>query len=661
MTPSLIGWLAVAAAVQTAPQTLPPSQPFAHVLPAGPHGMGWRVPAVSDPRIADRCERIYDVTQRLARHLDEDPALLLATVSKSTEPFIRPNTGIVCGLSFLYRFGPYDEAEAGISRERLLREKILPMIGYLTQTHVTGPRATSDGKKWGDAWQSAHWVRALGRAAWFLGPDLPEDLAVQVRKVVAHEADRIASMEPPHQVRSDTKAEENAWNSGVLSAAAVLMPEHPRRPVWEKAFQKWALSSYLRPADQRSDKIVDGWPLAEQFTGANIYDDYTLENHDIVHPDYMTTFSLLLGSALDYAMTGRAMPKALLHNVPGIYENLKWFALPDGGFVYPSGQDWGLFRNPDWLNPHVCMAVFAGDPQAWELADRSLVTTEKMQARAQGAIFLPEENFFSSAHADKLYMFGTAWLMLHYAKHGPPEDLRRASAERRGVRHLESARIVLNRTPTAVHTLSWGTGVMAQCLPYRLDRIVSPHLRSGIGSIVAAGDVKPLPVKLVEAKVDAGTQAFTAELVVTHGDQVRAHLRFASHSDGRWEMSERLVALKDVRLSQVTTGLVGVLNNRRWIHERGERRMAMDDEQVTIASCSGQRLQRSGIRQVTIDSVLTVSSAKPLSILYQAATQPERSRVTDELYLNVLEGERAWRADDVISEHELAMRCTAEP
>ena len=117
------------------------------------------------------------------------------------------------------------------------------------------------------------------------------------------------------------------------------------------------MSSFLSPADERSDTVVDGRPVREQFTGANIYDDFTLENHGIVHPDYMTAFSLTLGCTLDFVMTGRQPPEALLYNVAPIYENLKWFWLPDGGFVYPSGQDWGLFRNADWLFKHVLMAV----------------------------------------------------------------------------------------------------------------------------------------------------------------------------------------------------------------------------------------------------------------------------------------------------------------
>jgi len=365
--------------------------------------MPLRLPLEAPVSVREMQSRIYQAAEKQAHYLlgtvrswNQDTALRLLTESKSGEHWIRPNTGAVEGFAFLHRFGPYHEKLVGVSRAELLSNTIVPMMRYLVATHMTGSRATSDQKQWGDAWQSAHWAQMLGRGAWFVWTDLPADLRAGVRRVVAHEAERIARSEPPHQLRLDTKAEENAWNSQVLSVAMLLLPEDPRRVDWEKAYQKWVMSSFLRPADERNETVVDGRMVREQFTGANIFDDFTLENHDFVHPDYMTTFSLSLGCASDFAMTGRRMPEALVFNVAPIYENLKWMLLPDGGFVYPNGQDWELFRNPSWLGKHVLMAVWAHDPDAWTWVLRTLDTLEKMQARPlDGAVFHPGEYFFA--------------------------------------------------------------------------------------------------------------------------------------------------------------------------------------------------------------------------------------------------------------------------
>ena len=84
------------------------------------------------------CDRVYSAAQKQAHHLldlvhpwEDDGTSLLLTDSKSGEHWIRPNTGTVAGLAFLYRFGEYDESSVGISRKTLLADYIVPMMRYL--------------------------------------------------------------------------------------------------------------------------------------------------------------------------------------------------------------------------------------------------------------------------------------------------------------------------------------------------------------------------------------------------------------------------------------------------------------------------------------------------------------------------------------------------
>ena len=608
--------------------------------------------------------RIYQALEKQAHYLlglvhpwDRDPQLLLVTDSRSDEHHIRPNTGVVAGLCFLHRFGPYEDGVVGVSRADLLGKTIVPMMRYLVATHVTGERATGDGKQWGDAWQSAHWAQMLGCGVWWVWDDLPADLRIAVRRVVAHEADRIAREKVPYQIKLDTKAEENAWNSRVLSIAVLLMPGDPRRAEWETAFRKWAFSSFLRPADAHSQPLVDGRTVASQFGGANIYDDFTLENHNIVHPDYMTCFSLSLSAGLDYVTSGRTPPECLLYNAGGIYENLKWFVLPDGGFVYPNGQDWQLFRNADWVGSHLLMAVFARDGDAWELANRSLDTLEKMQRRhASGAIYAPGESFFASTQSDRLVSLAGAWLTLKCADRIP-----RAFHEPLGVRRLDCGKIILHRTPAAIHTFSWGAAVMAQCVPLQLDRIVSPDSRNGIGHVTLKGAAKPLPVHIHRVEVTQGDDWFAADLTLDHGkDQIRAELQFRSNADGTWIAREKLVALSDVTTAEVATGLIGVLNDPGWVYEKGRREIVLDGRKEVIPALSGKTVAGAA-REITVDSALRIHSERPLQFRYAGAKTPERSRATDALALNYLGGDRSWRKGDVISEYQATIRTGIKP
>jgi hypothetical protein len=623
------------------------------------------LPEQTNPEIKNAQDRLYRLSLHQAHYVltlvhpwKEDPSLKLSTQSKSVEHFIRPNTGVIASFAFLYRFGPYDEKIVGVSRAELLEKNILPMMRYIADTHLTGTRPTSDGKKWGNQWQSAFWAQMLGRSAWWIWADLPDDLRQSIRRVVTFEANRFVDKKPPHALVKDTKAEENAWNSMIFDVAILLMPSDPKRPVWEKEFQRWAMSAYLRPADEHSAKIVDGRPVSEQFGGANIYDDFTLENHGIVHPDYMGAFTLTLTCAIDYAMTGRPAPEALLHNTREVYENLKWFFLPDGGCVYPNGEDWDLFGSTfDWSEVNVLMSAFAQDADAWPLLQKNLATGEKMQSRgAEGSLYKDQETVYEGAQHLVGEELAREWLTLQTIR-----KLTDRSLPLLGMKRLDSGKLILHRTPKAIHTFSWGPVVMAQCVPWRLDRVVSPDQRDGIGQVRLINDRKVLPVKLVSADVEDSADGFTADVTIDHGDAIRAKLRFRSNADGSFVIREKLTALRDLTTSEINTGLIGILNNPFWIYESHSRKIKFDGETTAVPALSGKTVETAGVRQIDVDGALKIESPAPLAARYMGAKEMDRGRATDKLYLNYLDGERNWKSEQVISTFETTLTPQADP
>jgi hypothetical protein len=610
------------------------------------------------PDLQPASTRLYGALMRQAHYLlatvhdwEQDPSMRLLTESQSAEHWIRPNTSTLVGLAVLRRWGPYDAEIVGVSRDQLLDETIVPMMRYLVATHRTGDRTTSDGKPWGDAWQSAHWAYALGRAAWFVWEDLPTDVRAGVRRVVRHEAERFVDAAPPHGMVGDTKAEENAWNSRIFSAAVLLMPNDPRRAAWEQAFARWAISSFMRPSDARCRQMVDGRPVADWFSGACIFDDFTCENHGFVHPGYMGCIGLTLSCHLDFRLSGRETPRAVAWNASGVYENLKWMATPDGGYIYPSGQDWGLFRNPQKAHLHVLMASFEGDADGWSLAQQGWDAMERMQARStDGRVFLPDEYRFASTQHDTIAMFGLQWLYLHVA-----DPIRDEPTARWGTRHLESGGLILQRTPGAFVTLSYGAKVMAQIAAMRQDRIVSPDQRSLIGSVYPVDSPRPPNLKVSAVDVDVNDDRFTARLAVDHGPNVRANLVFRTDPDGTLYVQEQLIAVQDVTLRRVATGMIGVLNNKQWIYETGSRTISLDDHPTPIPAHSGKTLDGTA-NNVTIDGVMKITSKTPLDIRYVAAEGPERGRATDRLFLNYIDEQKTWKAGETISRYEVTIR-----
>ena len=622
------------------------------------------LPEFPSPQIANLADRLYVILEKQCHYLlglvkpwKGDPQYKLLTESRSAEHWIRPNTGAVQAFCFLYRFGPYDEKLVGMSRETLLRDIIVPMIRYLTETHVTGSQLTGDGRKWGDAWQSAHWAQMLGRGAWFIWNDLPEDLRSAVRRVVRHEAERIAQSQPPARLRGDTKAEENAWNAQILSVAWLLMPHDPQADQWMQQFQRWTLSAFLRPSDQHATEVVDGRPVAEQFTGANIFDDFTLENHGFVHPDYMSTFTLSMGCVTDFRMTGRREPQSVLWNVRGIYENLKWFILPDTGFVYPSGQDWTIFRQPAWLSAHILMFVYGRDGEAWDLALRTVEVIERMQARSpEGAIYDPSEFFFPSTQTDIAQALARAWLHLHFAD---PAAMGKYQP-RTGAKHLRFGKIFLYRTPRLITALSYGSVIMGTFTPNQRDRLISPDQRSLVGWITLSGSTEPLPLRLLRAEFSEKDESFEGILHLSHGDAILAEWALTGDISGRVRIREKLIAQRDYTIQEVATGLIGVLNNRRWIFEQGKREIRLAGESKIIPAHSGIRWAAPRTDHVRIDHVIEIELAPPRDVLYVGATQPERGRATDRLVLNHISGPRDVHAGDVIAEWSTTITATPQ-
>jgi hypothetical protein len=626
--------------------------------------MPLKLPEQANPEIRELQTRIYLLAQRQIKHMltlvhpvGNNPEHKLLTGQEPGSDWVRRNAAAVEAFAFLYRFGPYEEKRVGIGRKELLEKNIVPVMRYITSTHLTAPGPIEEEANWGDSWQSALWAQHLARAAWWAWPGLPDDLRQSVRRVIAHEADFLADQTPPHQLKRNTKAEENAWMSMIFDKAVLLLPSDPRRPKWEKAFQRWALSSFLRPADEHSREIVDGRTVAEQFTGANIYDDFTLENHNMVHPDYMGAIIFPMGCSLEFAMTGRTPPQAIRHNADRIYTNLKWFFLRDGGCLYPNGEDWELFNIQDWTDQNVIMAVYTDDPDAWAITRRCWATTEKMAARrSDGSICIPEEIYYPGEVEGLGEELARYWLMFQGMKkiNDHPQPLL-------GIKRLDSGKLILHRTPKAVHSVSWGAVVMAQCVPWRLDRVVSPDKGNGVGYIRLENQKKNLPPRLQSAQVEDKADGFVADLVLHHGDAVRAELQFRSNADGSFVIQEKLTALRDIATAEIATGAIGVLNNPKWVYETHKRRIQFDDRTTEVPALSGIIVESEGVRRIDVDGGLAVKGAAPLAARYIGTKEIERGRATDHLYLNYRGGERKWKKGEVISTFEATLTPQGEP
>lgn len=572
------------------------------------------------------CQQAHYLLGKVGEY-EHNPAMKLLTKSIHGEHGIRPNTGTIMGFSFLYRFGDYNSKLVGVERSTLLTEYIIPMMNYVVATYDSIP--TSDGKSWNRQWQSAHWAYSLGKAAWYIGDDLPLALKDNICRIVKSEASRFYDVVPPHRVKYDTASEENAWNSQIFHVASLLMPDDPDYSKWQHLFCKWVLSSYITSNDMKSDTVISGFKISD-FEGANIYDDYTLENHNIVHPDYMCAFILSMQTAVDYKMTGREVPDFLLFNIPQIYDNLKWFSLPDGGLTYPSWQDWRIFRNPDWLINHVYMAIFAHDKDAFHYAGECLECIGLMQKRnLAGNVYDEIEYAFPSTQNDLMVYLAQTWQALHYAR-----DIDDSYTPKVGVRHFVDGKILLNKSRMFLHSLSYGNKIMFLPTVNNGDRVFDSHAGSGIGKIRLKGEDKYLPVSLKDIKIEKAPTSYKVTMVVNHGDAVEAHYEIKALED-RLEVKEVLLAMKDCTIDYLSTSEFGILNNKCWIREKGYRPLVYNNQSCCCESLSGKVFDIAA-NEFRIDNISFKLNRANKSFFskYAGAQKYNHARATDILSLN---------------------------
>lgn len=604
---------------------------------------------------ADLC---YRLIERQAHYLltlvkpwHGNSSYKLTTSSSGVEEHItRPNTGAVAIFSFLYRFGNYSDAIVGVSREQLLQETIIPMMRYLVSTHKTGPLTFDNGKHWGGSWQSAHWTHQLGQGACTIWKHLPSDLQQRILEVVKYEANRIAATHPPYALTYDSKSEENAWNAGAISVALMLMPEAPEVPTWEKALQRWLLSAYLCPNDANSQQMIDGKPLAEQFEGANIYNDYTLENHGLIHPDYMTACSLKGEIMIDYLATDRQMPDACMYNVDNIYRQLKTLLLPSGGFIYPTGQDWAIFRHCDWANIHAFCLFYYHDHEALFWLRKTLNVIDRMQQRhPDGRIYGENENYFPSSQTLAGLGLVDTWKMLMSAK---PVKARKPKSSIEQL--FPDGKFFIRRTPHSTHSIAWGSKIQIQSMATATDPIVAPDWQNGIGRIRLVSDKYSLQPKLDSIQIDTLKKGMSFRIAVRHGDAALSIINVQSNKNGELILSEKITALRPIRTARVTTMSLGILNHKSWIEEKGYRKVENSGTTRTVESMSGQSFPISG-QDISIDNRLFIHTTRPFNGSYTGAKDWNSSKLVDRLILNDLNTEKEWKTGEVINENSMTI------
>lgn len=349
------------------------------------------------------------------------------------EKFIRPATHQAFCLAIALKWGIYNPDITGVPPEEA-KARTIRMTKSLCYRHKA-----NTPKGWGDEWQSALWASQAALAAWFMWDELDETTRQLALNMLIHEANRFNDYKVPYYkdregkilFKGDSKSEENAWNSTILVAACVMLPDHRNWKTWNKKAIELQVSAYSLPDDWKKNKIVNGFPF-KKLEGSNIEENGTVINHNIIHPDYMAA---IMGSATNgwiYRLGGMKIPEASLVNGDVVYYAFTDLKFKDGKTIYvrnesngassnmyfPEGNDWGLKRQANYWLMDVMAEIYGWDQQSSIKAKDWAVTREakmlEMQNRDTTGQFYqsPKENSFASREEMIPYHLGFGYLGL---------------------------------------------------------------------------------------------------------------------------------------------------------------------------------------------------------------------------------------------------------
>jgi hypothetical protein len=260
------------------------------------------------------------------------------------------------------------------------RDEAMMYADWLVRSIACQHVAVSPGG-WGGGWQTAHWATLAGEAAWLIWDRLTPQTREYVAQMIVYEANKRLTLPVDYWAdatgviinKGNTQAEEDAWNGGVLELAVNMMPRHPQAKNWRRKAVDLELAAFASLSDAQSGGVINGVTLADRLDGSNTYDDGTVENHQILHPDYMTNIQMNWWAADFAGLAGRRVPVAAVVNgarVYGAFSTLSFQAgapspvdgqpyWEPGGTMYrpgsndiyfPQGSTWGTPRRAPFVS-----------------------------------------------------------------------------------------------------------------------------------------------------------------------------------------------------------------------------------------------------------------------------------------------------------------------
>ena len=427
--------------------------------------------------------------------------------SNNDEKVVRPNADFSMVCAFLYKYAKDQTTlPAGITWDEVKDMALKSLIWGYSSHKANKFKVTTRNAYWGSTgtsdytWESSLWAMSLCYAAHFLQNELTEAQRTYIYNMVKAECAYELARSIPTGYAGDTKAEENGWEADILACALGLYPDDALAARWFDRLRDFAINSYSQADDARNQTVIDPdydqKTVADYYRGQNLYDDYTLQNHNLFHTSYQNVVMQELGEAhLAMLLFQGNNPKwktnALMHNQQKVMDEvLNRLALADGELAMPNGNDWSLFLF-DQITSYSTMACFLRDPNALLLENMAYKFIKARQQSTTDGSWLLRSDVGSRRMGVEAHRVMMTYLMHAAASTADltPTTWEDFSAQYQEAHLFKSQNIVRASSKDRFVTFSWSnglksyTGYFTDTTPDR-NKIICPYRANNTGNLI---------------------------------------------------------------------------------------------------------------------------------------------------------------------------------
>lgn len=539
----------------------------------------------------------------------------------SREAGVRPNADLSMICAFLVKYGKGKvELPEYVSWEDL-DSMALQSLRFAYSTHKANKlKACSDGKYWGSlsvedyVWESSLWAMSVAYSAFFQWDKLKIGEKQYIYQLLKAECNYELERTIEASFEGDTKAEENGWEADVLAATLGLFPNDELAPLWFNKLREYAINSFSHPDDEFNNTIIDpeydDVTVQQLYRGQNIFEDYTLQNHNYFHTSYQNVVIQELGEAAlalrlfqrELNDTEKWKTNALMHNCDEIMKNvLNWLALADGELAMPNGNDWSLFLY-DQITSYTTNACFLGDSDALMLENLAYKMIKARQTTTDDGSWLLRPDVGARRMGVEGHRVMMTWLMHEVM---PTETMKPSEWDEFNKRYcearvFETQDIVRASSDERFTCFSWSEGIKSYTgyiasNSVDKNKIIVPFKKYNTGNYLGWYDVEGCSINAtpVDYRFGLVENSYTMNGELNINDESLNH-RFAIFSSPGNAVTyiDYVVANKDVNILTEKGGLMGIsiddfTNTQRTLYsDAGSKDYNKDTEDYVVSGCN---------------------------------------------------------------------------